>query len=113
VIGLATTRGALLRGSTLDAYGDAVDAETPVDGYEDFALSLIETKRNVQDPDTGTWRRMSDVTARVPAYLPVAPGDRVRDNTTGAIFAIIDDTGVARGIAGLSSRKITLRQTSA
>lgn len=113
MIGLGTTRAALIRGGGVDEFGDSVDGELVVKGYGDFVASLIETSRNVQDPDTGTWRRMAMLTARVPAYLPVKPGDRIRDNKTGQIFAISDDTGVTRGIAGLSSRKIMLEQTSA
>lgn len=112
--GWATTRGALLRGSVTDSFGDEVDNNTtPVTFWDDFALSIIETRRNVQDATTGTWSTQADLMARVPQRLPVKPGDRIRDNRAGIVYEISDISSVTRGIAGWSSRSIALQRADA
>jgi hypothetical protein len=114
VNGWATTRGALLRGTTVDAFGDEVDVNgEPVQFWDDFPLSIIETNRNVQDATTGMWSTQADLTARVPQRLPVQPGDRIRDNRADVIYEIADISSVARGIAGWSSRSIALQRADA
>lgn len=113
MIGLATTRAALLRGTTTDALGDEVDEPTVVRGFGSVPVSLIERSRNVQDPSTGTWRTVAYLVARVPANLPVQDGDRLRDLRTGVIYTFDDSTAIPRGIGGLSSRTLEVRQTSA
>lgn len=113
MIGLGTTRAALLTGTTLDEFGDEVDAFTVLDGYGDFAISLIERTRNVQDPDSGIWRAVAMMEARVHSNLPAKVGDRIRDNRTGAIYTIDDETVTPRGISGLASRTLRLKKTSA
>jgi hypothetical protein len=112
-MGLATTRAALLRGSHTDRYGDEVDDDTPVEQWGNFAASVIQKSRNVQDADTGTWRSVAYLVARVPFTLPVQDGDRFRDNRTGIVYAIDDGTVVPRGLAGTSSRSLELRQIDA
>lgn len=112
--GWATTRGALLRGSVTDAFGDEVDVNTtPVTFWDDFPLSIIETNRNVQDATTGMWSTQADLTARVPQNLPIEPGDRIRDNRASVIYEVSDISSVARGIAGWSSRSIALQRADA
>lgn len=111
--GYATTRAALLRGSSTDEYGDEVDVNDPVVGWMTFPASLIEGKRNVQDPSTGTWSAVAIVTARVPVKLPVQDGDRLRDLRTGITYAIDDFSAVPHGVAGYATRKMTLRQIDA
>lgn len=111
--GYATTYAALLRGSTTDAYGDEQDADTPVEGWERFAVSIIEKSRSVQDPTTGTWGATSMLVAHVPARLPYQDGDRLRDLSAGITYAIDDSSGISRGIAGYSTRKMELRQIDA
>jgi len=112
-MGLATTRAALLRGSHKDDYGDEVDGLAPVTGWADFPVSIIERSRNVQDPQSGTWRAVAYLAARVPFKLPVQDGDRLQDNRTGLVYTIDDGTVVPRGLGGTSSRSLDLRQIDA
>lgn len=112
--GWATTRGALLRGSVTDAFGDEVDVNTtPVALWDDFPISIIETNRNVQDATTGMWSSQAELIARVPQRLPIEPGDRIRDNRADVIYEVSDISSVARGIAGWSSRSIALQRADA
>lgn len=112
--GWATTRGALLRGSAVDAFGDEVDVNAePVIDWNNFPLSLIERRRNVQDATTGTWSVQAEWRARVPQTLPIEAGDRIRDNRDGVIYEVSDFSSVKRGISGWSSRSIALQRADA
>lgn len=109
---LATTRGALMRGSTTNATGDEVDdTGAPVAGWDDFPVGLVEKSKAVYDPASGTRRTVRVVAARVPVALPVAEGDRLRDNRTGIIYAIVEQVVVPRSLAGQSSRTLDLKRT--
>lgn len=111
---IATTRAELLRGSATDALGDEVDGNTPVPGAaSDFGVSLIEKSRNVQDPETGTWRAVSYVEAQITRRLDIREGDRLRDKRTGIIYLISDKSVVPRSLAGMSSTTLELRQIGA
>lgn len=108
---MATTRAALVRGTTINALEDEVDDNaTPVEGFDDFAAAITETSRAVYDPASGERRTVRVVTGRVPANLPVQDGDRIRDNRTGTIYPIGEFTLVPRSVAGQSS--LTLDLTS-
>jgi hypothetical protein len=110
---LATTRGALHRGSAPDALGDEVDDNaTPVEGYEDFPLSLIERDRAEYDPATNTMRVVRELVARVPSSVPVDEGDRIRDLRDSALYAVDGFRRTPRGISGRSSVTMTVRRTT-
>lgn len=110
---VATTRGALLRGETEDEYGDPVDANgTPVEGFEDFPLSLIEKDGHEFDQASNTWRTVRKISGRVPATVPVDEGDRIKDLRDGAIYALDEFRRTARGISGRSSVTLKLRRTT-
>ena len=110
---LATTRGALLRGSTVD-HGDVIDDNggAPVVGFADFPVGLIETSKAVYDPATGTRRTVRVYKARVPSNMTLEEGDRLRDNRTGSIYAIDEFVHVPRSIAGQASLTLDLRKLS-
>jgi hypothetical protein len=106
---LATTRAALLRGSSVDGLGDEVDDNgTELVGFADFPAAITEKSRAVYDPATGERRTVRVVTGRVPADLPVQDGDRIRDNRTGIIYPIGEYTLVPRNLAGQSSLTLDL-----
>jgi hypothetical protein len=105
---LATTRGALLRGTTKDALGDESDASTVVANFDDFPVGLVERSKAVYDPASGERRTVRVVIARVPSNLPVLDGDRLRDNRTGIIYPIGESTSVPRGLSGQSSLTLDL-----
>lgn len=123
---LATTRVALLRGSTENALGDEIDDVGDgaiVDGLGDIPASLIEKSKRVQDPSTGTWRTVRYLRCQLPVSVghpttgaPLATsvqnGDRIRDNRTGYVYAIDERVQVSRTIAGTSSLTLDLRATT-
>lgn len=109
---LATTRGALLRGTTTNATGDEVDGPgVVVGGWGDFPVGLVEKSKAVYDPATGTRRTVRVLAGRVPPKLPVLEGDRLRDNRTGVIYIIREHVAVPRSLAGLASLTLDLKRT--
>lgn len=109
---LATTRGALLRGTTEDELGDEVDGVDAVAGWDDFPLSLIERTTREQDPATNLWRTVRYFAGRVPFNVPVDDGDRIRDNRDGAVYVVDSIVGKPRSLAGRSSTTLKLRRTT-
>ncbi len=111
---LATTRGALLRGvTTEDDLGDEIeDNATPVVGWDDFPMSLIERSKREWDPDSNLWRSIAYKVARVPSTLPVEAGDRIRDNRDGAVYPVDSIRREPRSLAGRASVTLQLRRTA-
>ena len=79
---VATTRAALLRGSSTDGLGDEVDEATIVPGFEDFPISIIERDGTEFDQASSTWRSIRKLIGRVSAAVPVNEGDRIKDLRT-------------------------------
>lgn len=123
---LATTRVAIIRGTTENALGDEVESngnDAVVTALRDLPACLVETTKNVYDPATATRRTVRLVTCRVPAAIthpdtgaatPVqlVEGDRVRDNVTGRIYAFNEAKTVPRALSGQSSLTLDLRATA-
>jgi hypothetical protein len=110
---LATTRGALMRGTTTDDLGDEVDDNaTPVSGFDDFPMSLIERDRAEFDVATNTLRVVRELVARVPSSVPVDDGDRIKDLRDDAVYAVDGFRRTPRGISGRSSVTMTVRRTT-
>lgn len=109
---VATTRAALLRGSSTDGLGDEVDANTtPVAGFEDFPISIIERDGTEFDQASSTWRSIRKLIGRVSASVPVNEGDRIKDLRDGKIYALDNFRRTARGLSGRSSVTMRLRRT--
>jgi hypothetical protein len=111
-MGLATTRIAVLRGTTTNDLGDEVDSTEPVDGLGDVPASLIEKSKGVQDEASGTWRSVRYLKCRVSPRLDIREGDRIRDNRTGNIYFIDELTRTPRGIAGAGTLSLDLTDTT-
>lgn len=120
---LATTRVAVLRGTTESPLGDEVETDAVVTALRDIPASLIERSRNVFDPSSQTRRTVRVITCRIPSAVghpdtgvitPVAlqDGDRIRDNVTGRVYALSEQIVVPRSIAGQASITLDLKATA-
>lgn len=119
---IATTRGALLRGESEDALGDEIDALTVVAtpladaalgrDLGDFPASIIERSRREFDEASNAWRTVRYYAGRVPTYVPVKAGDRIRDNRDGRLFIVNEAEPVARGLSGRGTVTLTMKRTS-
>lgn len=108
---LATTRGAILRGTTEDEFGEPIDSDTPAAGLDDIPVSITEKSRSVFDPAEGTFRTVRELVGRIPGNIIVQGGDRLRDNVTGEVFIIDEDERTRRSISGRASVTLSLRRT--
>ena len=108
---LATTRGAILRGTTEDEFGEPIDNTEPAPGLDDLPVSIVERSVDVFDPADGTFRSVRKLTGRIPGGIVVEDGDRLRDNRTGEIYIIDEDERQPRSISGRSSVTLILRRT--
>ena len=84
---LASTTVDVLRGTTLDAYGDEVPGTAPVEAG--VPMSLIERVRLVRDSASGEYRRVAYVQGRCMAGVDIRDSDRVRDTCTGVIYTVL------------------------
>ena len=109
---VATTRAALLRGSTTDDLGDEVDTTTIVPGFEDFPVSIIEKDATEFDQASATWRSVQKLIGRAAADVPVDEGDRIKDLWDGRIYAVDNVRRTPRGHSGRSSVTMKLRRTN-
>ena len=109
---VATTRAALLRGSTTDGLGDEVDTATIVPGFEDFPVSIIEKDATEFDQASATWRSVQKLIGRAAADVPVDEGDRLKDLRDGRIYAVDNVRRTPRGMSGRSSVTMKLRRTN-
>lgn len=129
---LANTRVAILRtpgeggNDQTDALGDPLidnSEDAIVDGLGDVPAGLIERQRSVWDPSTMTRRTVRVVTCRLPvsvghpttgAIVPMTllDGDRIRDNNTGRVYALAEQTTVPHSLAGMSSLTLDLKDTT-
>jgi len=115
---LATTKVALLRGTMLD-HGDEVDDNRIPDALVTLPgnktatpASLIQKSKNVQDPSSGTWRKVSYMRCQLSPTTPVQDGDRIIDLRTFIIYSITDSTAVPRSLAGQASLTLDLTASS-
>lgn len=86
MMGLATGRFSVLRGSTLNDYGDEVDGTTPA--LSGIGGSVIERSRKVFNPADGRVSTIRELTGRFPHGTDIQDGDRIKDEKTGEIFVV-------------------------
>lgn len=111
---IATTRGALIRGtSTEDGFGDETESVEVVEGFESFPLGLIEKDRREWDPSTNTARTVRVAIGRVSSRIPIQVGDRIKDLRDGAIYELDGDyTRTPRTLSGRASVTLKLKRTT-
>lgn len=80
--------------------------------FDDFPVSIIEKSRREFDEASNAWRSVRYFAGRVPSNIPVQAGDRIRDNSSGAIYAVGEVERMARGLSGRSSVTLTMKRTS-
>lgn len=82
----ATTTVSIMRGTTVDEFGDSLDNSTVA--ASGIPLSIIEQSKRVFDPVTSTARVIRYYTGRATSGTDIQEGDRILDEATGSIYAI-------------------------
>jgi hypothetical protein len=81
-----TTTAAVLRGTTTDSYGDPTDAATVY--LSGLPAAIQEQTRRVYGDSAGQDRTIRFSACRLPYGTDVVEDDRIKDETTGVIYAI-------------------------
>ena len=85
MLGLANSYVAILRGTTVDDYGDLVDADTPA--YTGIPAAIVESAKTVMDPAAQVPRTVRAITCVLPGWADVLNSDRLQD-PAGRIYEI-------------------------
>jgi len=83
---IATTTASILRGSSVDTYGDSTDTNAVV--ATGIIASIRETSRLVTDPSTQEPRIVRLTQATLPSGTDVRDTDNIRDDTYGVTYQI-------------------------
>lgn len=105
----ATTRVAILRGETTDAFGDPIESDTQV--AHGVPASILETGSNARRPVEGRTDNVRAYTMRVHPNVVVRRDDRVRDLSTNVVYTV-DEVVVPVNPAGHAPRRVVLRRVT-
>jgi len=105
MLALSTGRYSILRGSTLNDYGDEIDGTAAV--AANVLGSVVERTRTNFDPATSRVSTIRYLVGRFGPETEIRDGDRIRDDITNETFLV---TSVARGanLAGKSDVVVDL-----
>jgi len=106
---IPTTTVSVLRGSSTDAFGDVVDADTVA--ASGVPCSLLEQRRTVFTPAEGRVQQVLYFTARVPGDTVVLLSDRIRDENTGQVYRV-DSSSQVQSPVQLNDVRLDLRKAS-
>jgi hypothetical protein len=87
MIATPTTTVDVLRGTTTNAYGDEIDADTVVPGMTGLPASIIEQRQRPHQPKDSEDRIVRYFKGRMNRGLDVRKGDRLRD-ATGTVYIV-------------------------
>lgn len=86
----------VLTGTTIDDYGDPVDAATVAAAA--VPVSILDQSSRTTRNDTDTPRTITTLKGRAPSGTPVGPGDRLRENATGQLWLVDDVSENTRSV---------------
>lgn len=104
-----TTTVSVLRGSSEDAFGDTVAADTVAASGVPF--SLLEQRRNVYIPTENRVQQVRFFTGRAPGDTDILITDRIRDELTGVVYFVDSVTRVGSPVT-LNDLRLDLRLPS-
>lgn len=104
---IPTTTVAILRGETIDEYGDPVDSDTPI--RAGVPISLIERDQRVYVPAESRTTIVRHVTGRARPGTPIRERDRLRDERTGSIY-LVEAVSRSGTVIGSPDLRLVLRR---
>jgi hypothetical protein len=108
MMGMATTTISILRGTSTDAFGDEIDSATVI---ATIPASIIEQSRVSWSPADGVRREVRTTTGRVAHDTDIRPEDRVRDDRTGVLYAVVNTDQAQNPAMALDLRLNLMRVT--
>lgn len=101
----------IYRGTSTNAYGDEVDANTPI--MSGVPAAVIETHNVVQDPSTPTPRVIRQITCYVSQYTGILNTDRLFDESSGDTYMILSVTRPSTLIGTPPDLRLELKRVTA
>jgi len=86
MMGLSTGRYSVLRGSSVNEYGDEIDGSDVASSG--ILGSVIERTKQVYNPDDGRVATIRYLTGRFNHNADIQDGDRIKDEKTGEIYLV-------------------------
>ncbi len=105
----ATTRITVLRGVAADRYGDEVDVDSVV--ATEVPASILQRPVTGVRPSSGRRDTPRTYALRVWRSVDIRQDDRVRDERTGAVYAVTT-VAPSTNIAGLGSTRADLQRVT-
>lgn len=104
---LPNTTVSILRGETVDEYGDPIDSNVSVNA--EVPISIIENSRRVFLAAEGRLTVVKEFIGRIRPGFDVREGDRLRDDNSGQIYLVEGISNPMLG-TGMSDQRISLRR---
>lgn len=105
----ANTTVTILRGVTVDSFGDQADTARVV--AKEVTASIIEQGKTVTTAVDGSVRQVRRIIGRLPAGTDIRSTDRIRDERTGRVYLVDSDVepenAVRRNDIRLDLRRVT------
>lgn len=95
----------IMRGTTVNAWGDESDVGSPL--YTGVQAALAETAQTVFDAATQRPQTIRTITCNVPAWVDVVDTDTIRDEATG-FFYMIESIRLQPGIGAYPAPKVLI-----
>jgi hypothetical protein len=107
---IANASVSVLRGTTVDQFGDIRDASVPV--LTGVPACLIETTQQVMDPATQTPRTVRASVCTVSAYAGVLNSDQIVNERDGSKYIVESVESVPSLTGAPADTKLVLRRIS-
>lgn len=104
---LASCLASILRGTTVDQYGDAQDNSTVV--ASGVPMAIQDTTQRVWDPATQTPKVVHSIECSVQSNVDLRIGDQVRDDTNNVTY-IVNNVVQPYGPAWTSDLDVDLKR---
>ncbi len=106
---LATTKVTVLRGVAENRYGDEVDTDTVV--ATDIPASILERPVTGGRPASGRKDTQRTHAMRVWKVADIQQNDRIRDQKTGLVYAVLTEAPSTNPV-GLGSTRLDLQRVT-
>lgn len=83
---IATSQYSILRGSTINSFGDEVDGSTAV--YTGVRGLITQKSKSIYNPDSGRVQTVVYYIGRFPYGTDIVQGDRILDERAGKTFVV-------------------------
>lgn len=107
---IPTTTVALLRGTTVDTFGDEIDVDVPI--TTGLPAAVTENAQRSYRRAEGRGGQVETFTVRLRPGTDVTEQDRLRDERTGAVY-LVTSVSHPQALTGLADVRVTAARVGA